>query len=222
MSTGEPRAAPRAKFHGLRGARVADLRAMPARCRRPRRPRRPLALGSALAPFSLLGTCLALGAVALAACSDDTTSVAGGAPEAGADAGRSDGSADRDGAAAADASGAGADAATRDATTRDANGPGEAGAECSFNRDCQLALRCECDELAGCACNPGVRGTGRNGLDPCVDGNACASALCVEGPPDSGSFCSDECVTKDDCGGKLPLCADIAFVGRVCIRTPPT
>lgn len=98
------------------------------------------------------------------------------------------------------------------------NGPGKEGAVCAFNRDCQAALRCECDETNGCACKPGVRGSGKNGIDPCTSGNACASSVCVEGPPDTGSFCSDECDSSAECVGKLPLCSTIAFVGRICIR----
>ena len=98
------------------------------------------------------------------------------------------------------------------------NGPGGIGAECSFNRDCQAALRCECDPSTGCACKTGVRGSGKNGVDSCTTGNACSSAVCIEGPPDSGFFCSDECDSSADCKGKLPLCSTIAFVGRVCIR----
>jgi hypothetical protein len=100
------------------------------------------------------------------------------------------------------------------------DGPGMAGEECSFNRDCKAALRCECVEPDPCTCKAGTRGTGRNGIDACNDGNACASSLCVEGPTGTGSFCSDECKTSADCTGKLPLCSDIAFVGRICIRTP--
>jgi hypothetical protein len=42
-----------------------------------------------------------------------------------------------------------------------------------------------------------------------------------DGSPDSGSFCSDECATSSQCTGMLPLCSDVAFVGRICIRTPP-
>lgn len=163
---------------------------------------------------------LALGALGVVACSDDTTSSSndeGGTGPSRTEAGRND----EDGATpATDAGDAGIDA-KKDVNVRDAAGPGEAGAECSLNYDCELALRCECDESTGCFCKPGARGTGNNGVDPCTDGNACVSALCIEGPPDSGSFCSDECTTSDDCGGKLPLCQDIAFVGRVCIRTPP-
>jgi hypothetical protein len=101
------------------------------------------------------------------------------------------------------------------------DGPGKAGAPCAFNRECNAALRCECSENAGCECKPGARGTGKNGIDPCLDGNACASSLCVEGPPDAGSFCSDECDASTDCTGKLPVCSNIAFVGKICIRQPP-
>src|SRR5687767_7691038 len=45
---------------------------------------------------------------------------------------------------------------------RDANGPGEAGTECIFNHDCQLALRCSACDAGYCFCEPGTRGTGRN------------------------------------------------------------
>jgi len=119
-----------------------------------------------------------------------------------------------------DAATVGTDAA--DAAVTIIDGPGKAGDVCSFNRECNAALRCECTETEGCACKAGTRGTGKNGIDPCADGNVCASSLCVEGPPDSGSFCSEECKTSADCTGKLPLCSDIAFVGRICIRTPPS
>jgi hypothetical protein len=78
-------------------------------------------------------------------------------------------------------------------------------------------LRCACDGV--CACEEGARGTG--GLnDSCTSGNDCASAVCLEGPPPS-TLCTEACVDDGDCGGDLPVCADIAFVGRVCIRTPP-
>lgn len=92
---------------------------------------------------------------------------------------------------------------------------------CSFNSDCPSDRRCECDEAAGCWCLPGVRGTGQNGVDMCTTGNECASALCIEGPGPSGThYCSAECESDDDCGGNLPVCRDIVFVGRVCIRAP--
>ncbi len=122
-----------------------------------------------------------------------------------------------EGDSAAPPSDAGADAKT----AKDANGPGEAGADCSFNRDCQAALRCECDEVNGCACKPGPRGTGQNAVDHCDSGNDCASAVCVEGPPDSGYYCTDECATAADCIVPLPQCSDIAFVGRICVRATP-
>ncbi len=101
------------------------------------------------------------------------------------------------------------------------DGPKKEGAECSFNRECQAALRCECSETAGCACRLGTRGTGRNGVDACDAGEGCRSSVCVEGPPGGGSFCSDECKTEAECTGKLPVCADIALVGRICIRAKP-
>ncbi len=120
-----------------------------------------------------------------------------GASEAGKDAGRD-----------ADAAKAG----------KDANGPGEAGAMCSFNRECQAVLRCECDN-GDCACKPGARGTGENGVDTCNSGNDCSSALCLEGP--GGTYlCSDECETAADCPAKLPKCLDVTFVGRICVREP--
>jgi hypothetical protein len=111
--------------------------------------------------------------------------------------------------------------APRDANVRDANGPGAVDALCSFNYDCQAALRCECSEDTGCACKTGARGTGRNGITSCTSGNDCASAVCVEGPPGTGSFCSDECGSSADCVGPLPVCQSVTFVGTICIRTPP-
>lgn len=164
---------------------------------------------------------IAVIASVLAACADD-----GSTPVDDSDASlppRGDGSADGTTTApdaGADAAGDASADAPRDASVRDGNGPGEAGAVCSFNYDCQSALRCECDETTGCECKAGVRGTGQNGVDPCVDGNGCVSAVCVEGPPDSGFFCSDECDSSADCTGKLPVCSTIAFVGRICIRQP--
>lgn len=103
------------------------------------------------------------------------------------------------------------------------DGPGEAGAECAFNRDCKLALRCECDEDTGCSCQPGARGTGKNGVDGCDSGNQCASSLCVEGPGDAGeSFCSDECKDDKDCTGKLPRCIPVFGIPEpICAREAP-
>lgn len=155
-----------------------------------------------------------LGSTLLAACATDDGAGAGtsGGNEAG-----SDGSARPDGASPGNDAN---DAATRGSDAADAGADGPL-IPCAFNRECSASMRCECSETDGCACKPGARGTGRNGLDPCIDGNACASSLCVEGPPDSGSFCSDECDASTDCKGQLPVCADIALVGRICIRTPP-
>ena len=94
---------------------------------------------------------------------------------------------------------------------------GPPGAACSFNRDCRVEERCECDELTGCFCAIGERGEGVLGVTACVDGNDCASSLCLEGPNDA-LVCSGPCETAEDCQGETPVCADIAFVGRICIR----
>ena len=173
-------------------------------------------------------TSLVLGALGISACSDDTTgspaeTEAGGKSPGRVEAGPGtveDSATPADaGTDAKDANDAGTDA--KDAAVRDANGPGETGTECNFNRDCQSALRCDCADFP-CTCTTGARGTGRNGIDPCTDGNQCTSSLCIDGPPDSGSFCSDECTTDGDCTGKLPLCTLVPFLGaKVCIRTPP-
>jgi hypothetical protein len=91
-------------------------------------------------------------------------------------------------------------------------------AVCSFNKDCPSAERCECDEVTGCFCHIGVRGTGKNGIDQCVTGNDCQSALCIEGPTKNVFYCSDECKTAAQCTGMLPKCTNIALVGMVCVR----
>jgi hypothetical protein len=167
---------------------------------------------------SLLAFALAaLSAAALfaAACSSDEAS-GGSGDDASTDVPRRvDGSKPIDDDGGADA----AKDAKPDGPKPQVDGPGEAGTPCSFNRECQIALRC--DEDTGYSCAPGTRGTGQNGVDTCDSGNQCASAVCVEGPPDSGFFCSDECTTVNDCTGALPQCTNIAFVGQICTRTPP-
>lgn len=97
---------------------------------------------------------------------------------------------------------------------------GPFGQVCSFNRDCRTEERCECTEEDGCACAVGQRGTGQLGIDACTDGNDCASSLCLEGPNDA-LVCSGPCEDESDCEGAVPVCADIAFVGRICVRTAP-
>jgi len=164
---------------------------------------------------------VAVGLGAVSACSStDTAGVTGGndSGAAGSETGAQEAAPDDDGSVP---EGDAPVDAPRDANVRDANGTGAVDAVCSFNHDCQAALRCECSETAGCACKAGVRGTGRNGKDPCTSGNDCVSAVCVEGPPGAGSFCSDECGSTADCVGKLPVCQSVAFVGTICIRTPP-
>lgn len=99
-----------------------------------------------------------------------------------------------------------------------AAGDGGPGATCVFNRDCIASARCACAN-GDCVCETGPRGTGRSGVDPCTDGNDCASALCVEGP--GGAFvCSGECMTPSDCGPSLRQCIEVALVGRICVRAP--
>ncbi len=112
------------------------------------------------------------------------------------------------------------DASVADAVVPVVGGDGGPGATCTLNRDCVADARCECSEAAGCACRTGVRGTGKNGLDTCTDGNDCASALCVEGPG-SVYYCSDECASDTGCTGKLPMCLDVAFIGKICARAAP-
>jgi hypothetical protein len=128
-----------------------------------------------------------------------------------------------------DADGAGADVAADDTAAGDAaadaagDASGDAtgtGAACTFNSDCPSDQRCECDEMTGCFCRPGVRGTGQSGVDPCTDGNDCQTSLCVEGQGGQ-SYCSGPCQTDADCGAQLPSCADIAGLGRICIRSGP-
>ncbi|MEA2751565.1 MAG: hypothetical protein QOI41_5708 [Myxococcales bacterium] len=181
-------------------------------------------LSRLVVPSTFAATVCAVGAAlalcCFTACAKDAT---GGSTGTGTDteAGSSVEAGTETGTEAGSGAEAGTDAGAQSDGSTIVDGPGTDGTVCSFNRDCHAALRCECDETAGCACKPGARGTGRNGIDACTSGNACASSVCVEGPPDAGSFCSDECVTSAQCTGMHPLCTDIAFVGRICIRTPP-
>jgi hypothetical protein len=214
---GYARAPERAKFRGSARHRVAHLADMLAR-RRSRLGRgRWIVLPIAAPAVFALAACTFGGALGACANDDATAGSDGGGAEAASEAAVRPGD---------DASMNGEDAPAPREDSGDAgvvvvNGPGEAGAPCSFNRECNAALRCECNETTGCECKPGTRGTGKNGVDPCIDGNACASSLCVEGPPDAGSFCSDECDASAGCTGKLPVCSNIAFVGQICIRQPP-
>lgn len=161
----------------------------------------------------------------LAACTDETAATPAGGDGGG---GGADGSSSRkdggvrpdDDADSGEPTNADAGDAAKDAKPgKDASGPGEAGTECFFNHDCQSALRCDCDEDFNCSCQPGVRGTGQNGIDTCDSGNECASSLCVEGPAGSGFICSDECSSPSDCTGKLPRCLSAGGVS-FCARDP--
>jgi len=170
-------------------------------------------------PRARLVFCFTVAAIATAslvsACTDETTDVAGGG-DAGDDGPtrRRDGSSgpvDEEDADVDPEKDSGADGAE---AGKDANGPGADGDPCDFNRDCQLALRCECEE-GNCECKPGARGTGKNGVDTCTSANDCASSICAEGP--IGSFCSDECANDSDCTGNLPKCFPIiGFPEAIC------
>jgi len=171
--------------------------------------------------FALLASASSFACFAIVACSDDdATNVTPGGADGSTD-GRtqSDSSAEDEDATTTKDGGTDADAAKDAKAVRDANGPGEAGADCVFNHDCQLALRCGACDAGYCYCEPGARGTGRNGIDQCDAGEQCASALCVEGSGDSGvSYCSDECESNGDCTGMLPKCLSIPFFGDFCAR----
>ncbi len=93
------------------------------------------------------------------------------------------------------------------------------GTVCSFNRECPDNERCLCDEVTGCACTIGPRGTGVAG-EPCTTGDDCASAVCLEGPNDD-LVCTEECEDETTCPANLPQCLPIAFVGQVCVRQAP-
>lgn len=152
----------------------------------------------------------------ISACSDDATST----PTGGTDKPDASTSKEKDSGSTDDDTDADKDAGTKPG--KDANGPGADGDECSFNRDCQSALRCECEEPKGCFCKPGTRGTGKNGVTSCNDGNDCESALCVEGPTKGESICSDECKDDTECGGQLPRCIPVFGISEpICAREPP-
>ncbi|MEZ4409566.1 MAG: hypothetical protein R3A52_24300 [Polyangiales bacterium] len=109
------------------------------------------------------------------------------------------------------------DVTATDVTATDATIDVAAGGPCSFNRDCDPALRCECSESDGCRCLPGARGAAATG-EACADGNDCASALCVEG--NAGFLCSDACERASDCPASLPRCVAVPTVGSFCARDP--
>lgn len=156
--------------------------------------------------------------VASLACGDDD-----GAPlDAGRDAGSVDaGSVDASSVDASSVDAGSVDASSDDAGSDDAGsdaGPVDAGPPipCAFNRECPESMFCDSDACEeGCFCALGARGTGALG-DACTSGNDCASSICLEGPGDV-LMCSIEC-TESECGAPLPVCTDVAFVGRICVR----
>lgn len=153
------------------------------------------------------------------ACGSDDTAAPPALAEAGADGSASEPEDAGAGADAARAPDARAADAASDAGQRDANGPLTRDAGCTFNFECQAALRCDCADFP-CTCQTGPRGTGALGA-PCdggANGADCASAVCLQGAGDVYQ-CTDACDTAKDCNAALPVCASIALVGKVCIRS---
>ncbi len=177
--------------------------------------RSPLVLLGSIACSSFL-----LLPVLVAACGQSNSGGGGGGVTDGSTGSATDGSSSTDdGGGASDVDGSGSSgkdgsSGAMDAAF-DATGSNKV---CSFNKDCPTAERCECDETTGCFCHLGVRGTGKNGIDKCVTGNDCASALCVEGPTNGTFYCSDECMNGAGCTGMLSKCSNIALVGMICVR----
>lgn len=170
----------------------------------------------AAAPVAAAGVDADVGTVGTdAAAGPDTGAGADAAADSGIDTGAETGSGADIGpdSSTADAADAAADGAAADVPSTNKT--------CTFNADCIDSERCECTETAGCFCKIGARGKGKSGLDVCIDGNDCETALCVEGPKYQTSYyCSGPCSTADDCGKMLPICSNIAFVGKICIRDP--
>ncbi|MBM4378005.1 MAG: hypothetical protein FJ086_01670 [Deltaproteobacteria bacterium] len=163
----------------------------------------------------------ALASLALAACGAPSSDApdAGRVADAGsqADGGLPAGAGQVPDAGIPDAGSPKPDAGTSSCPSQGGSNPANAGAACAFNSECPADQRCECINF-DCLCRPGARGTGCPGVDGCTVGEDCASSVCAEGL-DGGFFCSGECATNADCGPALPVCADVAFVGRICIRS---
>lgn len=124
-----------------------------------------------------------------------------------------------DGASPGDAS---FDAFSRDAPLTPLDAPtstdARVGAPCDLNRECASDQTCLCD--VACTCQVGPRGTGGLG-EPCSDGTACVTALCVEGPVEAAFHCTVECRSDADCADPLPRCIPVFAFAQICARAPP-
>jgi hypothetical protein len=159
--------------------------------------------------------------LALVACGTPDTSGtdAGVQRDAGAsvDAGQVQDAGTTPDAGSPDAGQPGTDAGTSACPSQGGSNEANAGGACAFNAECPAAQRCECINF-DCLCRPGARGTGCPGVDACSVGEDCASSVCAENST-GGYTCSGSCATDADCGPALPLCRDVSFVGRICIRS---
>ncbi len=85
--------------------------------------------------------------------------------------------------------------------------------QCFVNSDCvDPNTRCESTNsgITAC-CLPGPRGTDPAGT-PCIDGNSCASSLCVGDGAGGLTYCSDECTSDADCPATLPNCNAVVAI----------
>lgn len=169
---------------------------------------RRLAIDVAMKFWSCLGV-LASAVGLIMACDDSSNTPEGSDVDGGGPSQSKDASTDRQTTDARDAEPESQDDASSDAApSSDAGG---AGAECYFNTDCQLALRCECDESTGCSCRPGTRGAGAAGAT-CSSGNDCSSSVCID-----DTTCSRPCNTESDCPPALPQCLLVfGFPEKIC------
>jgi hypothetical protein len=86
--------------------------------------------------------------------------------------------------------------------------------ECEFNSDCGMDLRCEGTNAGSgpiAVCKKGERGESVLG-DPCQDGNACGSSICLD------NQCSDVCTSDSDCNKVMPVCKTVvSFRQKICL-----
>ena len=91
------------------------------------------------------------------------------------------------------------------------------GADCVHNRECVSGAFCK-EGPSSFVCTAGTAGAGVNGLTVCTTGNDCQSSICTQDAVGTNT-CSDACDCDADCGGKMPKCVFLAFLGiGICAR----